>query len=134
MEREGQRGWMFALSHSEKSKWGRVDDFYSDILSGLKGQSEGVIRTMVWGDVLQKGAVLEAGSTAPVPEVSASFDGGRVGEVYPLAGFGLPYEDSSVEECRVLPPVLRLSERYREAIIREARRVSDKLILEHCQA
>ena len=94
----------------------------------------GVARGTAGGqDTLLVGATLDARSKAPTPEVSASFDGWSAGEVYPLAGFGLPYEDGSVEACRILPPVMRLSERYREAIIREAGRVSDKLTLPDCQ-
>ncbi|MFI1867219.1 glycosyltransferase family 2 protein [Streptomyces jumonjinensis] len=62
------------------------------------------------------------------PEIEAVFGGlaGGRAEVLPLAGFALPYEDDSVDECRVLAPVQRLSERYRDAILREAERVSLK--------
>ncbi|WP_405015270.1 hypothetical protein [Kitasatospora sp. NBC_01539] len=45
----------------------------------------------------------------------------------PLAGFGLPHPDGSVEECRVLPPVAALGARYRDAILREAERVARKV-------
>jgi glycosyltransferase involved in cell wall biosynthesis len=46
------------------------------------------------------------------------------GELLPIAGLALPYDDDSVQRCRVLAPALRLPARYRERILAEARRVS----------
>jgi glycosyltransferase involved in cell wall biosynthesis len=90
----------------------------------------GLARGTIGGrDTLVVGASLDAATKAPALEVAALFDGWRVREVYPLAGFAQPYEDQSVDVCRILAPVMRLSERYRDAIIREAERVSDKVVL-----
>ncbi|MFI6299737.1 hypothetical protein ACIBEJ_49640 [Nonomuraea sp. NPDC050790] len=48
-------------------------------------------------------------------------------DVLPPVGFALPYDDKSVDECRILPPIQRLSERFQDTIVREAERVSRKL-------
>ncbi|TDB98156.1 glycosyltransferase [Micromonospora fluostatini] len=79
-------------------------------------------------DILLVGATVDTATGAPEPEVAALFDAHRPVRTYPLAGFGLPYPDASVEECRLLPPVGRLSPPYREAIRREAERAARKVV------
>jgi glycosyltransferase involved in cell wall biosynthesis len=115
--------------------WLQAAEVYPEVqrelaeVAGGNGYTLGVVRGTAGGrDILLIGATLDAQSKVTGAEVEASFDRWSPREVYPLAGFGLPYEDRSVAECRILPPVMRLSERYREAILREAERVADKLV------
>ncbi|UNO39189.1 glycosyltransferase family 2 protein [Streptomyces sp. MST-110588] len=94
------------------------------------GRSLGVVRATVGErSVLFVGAVLDASGEAADPEVRALLGGGARAEVLPLAGFALPFADRSVDECRVLAPVARLSERYRDAVHREAERVACRLLV-----
>lgn len=91
----------------------------------------GVVRGRAKGrDTLVVGALLDAQSTAPSAEVATIFDGRPVAEVFPLVGFSLPYEDQSVEQCRFLPRLMRLTAGHRDVIDREVRRVS-KVVAQH---
>ncbi|KAF4407690.1 MULTISPECIES: glycosyltransferase family 2 protein [Streptomyces] len=93
------------------------------------GRALGVVRGRIEGrDTLVVGAEIDPESRTPVAEVDALFDPRSSLEVLPLAGFALPYEDSAVDVCRVLPAVGRLSERYRKPVLREAGRVSRELL------
>jgi GT2 family glycosyltransferase len=64
------------------------------------------------------------------PEVEMLFGAAELArcEVLPLAGFALPYDDDSIDECHLLAPVFRLSAPYQEAVRREAQRVARKLM------
>jgi glycosyltransferase involved in cell wall biosynthesis len=64
------------------------------------------------------------------PEAVDLFDPLGPLEVLPLAGLALPWEDKEIDECHVLAPALRLGDRYRGAILREADRVAYKVITE----
>ncbi|MDQ8706941.1 glycosyltransferase [Streptomyces sp. LHD-70] len=89
------------------------------------GHALGAVRGTVDGrSVVAVGAGIDTRTGAPVPEVACLFDARLPLKVLPLAGFALPYETGDVDECRVLPPVVGLSERYREAVLREAGRVA----------
>jgi hypothetical protein len=81
------------------------------------GASLAVARSTVDGE-----GELTIGLTAP-PDGAPPDQGGPV-ELLPIAGLALPYDDDSIQRCRVLAPALRLSPRYRERILAEARRVS----------
>ncbi|MER7165443.1 glycosyltransferase [Micromonospora sp. NPDC000207] len=113
--------------------WLEADRCYPEVereLAGAAGpgRSLAVVRGDVDGrDVLVVGARVETGSGTPEPEVAALFDTVRPVQTYPLAGFGLPYPDDDVEECRLLPAIDGLGQRYREAIHREAERVARKV-------
>jgi hypothetical protein len=93
---------------------------------GTLGVAVGIVegaQTMVLGTVLDgAGRFRDAG-------VQKIFDDGPATKVLPLIGLSLPFQDDSIKECRVLPPVLRLSGRYREAVLREAERVSCNVVL-----
>ena len=92
----------------------------------------GVAWGIVEGDaVLVIGAVLDEGHRLIGQDVPAIFDDEFPREVLPLAGFALPYDDLQFQECHVMPPVYRLSERYREAVLAEAGRVAGRLVPEH---
>ncbi|MFJ1598561.1 glycosyltransferase [Streptomyces sp. NPDC088261] len=115
--------------------WLETDRIYPDVerelagAAGGKGRALGVVRGTINGRTgLVVGAVTEGGALRPSPETDALFDPRSPLDVLPLAGFALPYGDKSVEECRVLPTVTALSERYREAVLREAERVAHKVL------
>jgi glycosyltransferase involved in cell wall biosynthesis len=90
-------------------------DFRREIerVAGTAGASLAVARATVDGES-QLVIGLTGTSRSPADQV----------EVLPIAGVALPYDDDSVQSCRVLAPVLRLSPRYREMVLAEARRVS----------
>lgn len=92
-----------------------------------RGYTFGVISGVI-GDsrVLVVGARLDAFNRVTDPALLASFDAPAEAEVLPLVGLGLPYDDGSVDEVRALPPVERLSEKYRDAVHTEIQRVSKK--------
>jgi hypothetical protein len=91
-------------------------------LAALRGTANG-------NQVLILGAALSPGRPVPDPDVAALFDAGSRIEVVNLAGLALPYDDMSVDECRVLPPISAFSARYRDAIRAEAERVAETVIL-----
>jgi GT2 family glycosyltransferase len=89
------------------------------------GNSLAVIRGTAGGaGALLIGAQIDAHGSLTGAERSY-FDDGQPIQVLPLAGFSLPYPDKTIEECRISPLVMKLSERYREAICLEASRVAD---------
>lgn len=93
------------------------------------GQRMGVVRGTVNGrSVLLMGAAIDTESHAPASWIDAMFDEHAPREVLPLAGLALPYTDQSVDEIRVLAPVLELSERFRDTVLREAERVAVKVV------
>jgi hypothetical protein len=73
------------------------------------------------------GAAVDPTTRTAAPDVAALFDTHAELTVLPLAGFALPHPDGDADECHVLPPVARLSPRYREAVLREADRVAVKV-------
>jgi glycosyltransferase involved in cell wall biosynthesis len=98
-----------------------------ELAGAAGGRRLGVARgTVAGGDVLLAGVPLD-GQGRIGPEHAALFDTGQPAQTLPLAGFALPYPDKSVAECRVLPPVARLSPRYRDAVLAEARRVARRV-------
>jgi GT2 family glycosyltransferase len=92
--------------------------------------SLGVARGTVGGvDTIAVGVVLDDQRRLRVPGAAELFDDGVVTWTTPLVGMALPLPDQSIAQCRVLPPVLRLSERYREVVLREAARVAGTVTL-----
>ncbi|MFJ7044997.1 glycosyltransferase [Streptomyces sp. NPDC101112] len=73
------------------------------------------------------GAAVDPTTRTAAPDVAALFDTHAELTVLPLAGFALPHPDGDADECHVLPPVARLSPRYRDAVLREADRVAVKV-------
>jgi hypothetical protein len=84
--------------------------------------------TVDGADVLLVGATIDGDARVCDPAQAAQLDGGLAAEVLPLVGLALPYPDGSVGECRVLPPIQRLSERYRQVVLREAERVARRVV------
>ncbi|MBB5080129.1 glycosyltransferase [Nonomuraea endophytica] len=110
--------------------WLGADEVYPAVERELAGNPLSVVRGLVDGtDMLVVGAPIADRAQVPhTPELSSLFDGRAPYDVLPLAGFALPYGDKSVDECRILPPIQRLSERFQDTIVREAERVSRKLV------
>ncbi|MEU8353067.1 MULTISPECIES: glycosyltransferase family 2 protein [unclassified Streptomyces] len=97
--------------------------------AGGGGRRLAVARGTVGGaDTLLLGAVVDERGRLDDPETGALFDTGAPDRVLPLVGFALPFDEGSVQECRLLPPVLRLAEEYREAVLKEAERVSCRVV------
>lgn len=115
--------------------WHDVNLIYRDIeddvarCAGGPGRMLGVATGTVAGNhTIVVGAVIDTERRLIGEEVPALFDGLAPPEVVPLAGFALPYDDGQFSECRVLSPVLNLSERYRDAVLAEAGRVAARLV------
>ncbi|MEJ3744808.1 glycosyltransferase [Actinomycetes bacterium KLBMP 9797] len=111
--------------------WLRADQYYPEVareLADAAGEPHrrlAVVRGPVRGrDTLVVGALVDAATRVVEAPVAGWFDAGSRPAVLPLAGFSLPYPDRTVGEVRVLPAVAALGPRYREAILREAKRVS----------
>jgi hypothetical protein len=118
-----------------------TDRIYLDVKRELTGcvpsgdQLLGAVRGTISGrNVLVVGAVIDKQSHTPAPEFGTMFDDRAPLEVLPLAGFALPHADQSIDECRILPPVLKLSVRYRDTILREAERVALKVVTSAVEA
>jgi GT2 family glycosyltransferase len=86
-----------------------------------------VLGTVNGRSVLVVGASVDSRTGTPGPEAAALFDARSPLTTLPLAGFALPYGDDEIDECHVLPPVTWLSERHRDAVLREAERVATKV-------
>ncbi|MFE1834058.1 glycosyltransferase family 2 protein [Streptomyces sviceus] len=102
------------------------------IAPGPKG-ALGVARGTVDGrDTLVVGVPLTAPAGGPPeivdPAVRGLFEASP--RVLPLVGLALPFAGESVEECRVLPTVARLSERYRKAVLDEVSRIARRVVTE----
>lgn len=113
--------------------WVEIDAICPEIereLAGVApGGSLGLVRGKIDGiPTLVVGAVLDGQAELDDPELGEWFDCRSELEVIPLVGFAMPFEDRFFEECRVLAPIPKLSEKYREAVYREANRVSRKLV------
>ena len=55
-----QRGWIMALSYSEDSRWGDVEEFYENV-KAPRGKGSWTISSDVWGKALRKNWMLAAG-------------------------------------------------------------------------
>ncbi|MFI8833407.1 glycosyltransferase family 2 protein [Streptomyces afghaniensis] len=96
-------------------------------LSAVAGDGRGlaVIRGEVNGEsVLVIGAVLDSGQPLDGAVCGVRFDARPDPEVLPVAGLALPFADQSIDVCRVLPAVTRLSDRYLKLVLAEADRVA----------
>lgn len=92
------------------------------------GGSVGSVRGRVKGrDVVVTGVLLDPGGAVADADLLAEFDGGV--DVLPLAGLALPYDDGTVDECRLLPSLAGLPARYREAAHLEAERVAKVVVV-----
>ena len=98
-----------------------MNDVQPKVLTTVRGASNG-------SDFLLIGAEFDTGQQTPDDRLRRLFDDGAALEVLPLTGDALPYPDQSFDLCRVLPPVLHLGARHRDAVLREAHRVAYDVI------
>ncbi|MDI5936658.1 MULTISPECIES: glycosyltransferase family 2 protein [unclassified Micromonospora] len=100
-----------------------------EVDSAAGGSTLGVVRGRVDGaEVLAVGALLDKASGQPVdPEVAGWLGQGPYEQVLPLLGLALPYRSGTFAQCRVLPPVHKLAQKYRDAVLREAKRVAEQV-------
>jgi glycosyltransferase involved in cell wall biosynthesis len=114
--------------------WIEGNKCYPEVVAELdsivgSGNSVAVIRgTARDAEALLIGAEINAQGDVTDPGLTSYFDDGKPVKVLPLAGMALPYPDKSVDECRITPLVMNLSERYREAIYEEASRVAAHVV------
>ena len=114
--------------------WIEGNKYYPEIVAELDsivgaGNSVAVIRgTAHDAEVLLIGAEINAQGEVTDPGLVSYFDDGQPIQVLPLAGLALPYQDKSIDECRITPLITNLSERYQEVIHEEASRVSDNVV------
>jgi Glycosyl transferase family 2 len=115
--------------------WKGVNEVYHEARAevaaalGDAGASFGALRGPAQGgELLVLGAVLDAKHRPVNPRQAARFSGPSRPEILPLTGFSLPCPDQSAAECRILPPIRRLSPRFREVVRTEAERVARKVL------
>lgn len=90
------------------------------------GAPTGTVRGRIDGrDVLFVGVGRDTAQA--VTELTGRFDDEAAVERLPLAGLALPYDDQSIEECRILPTISRFSKRYRDTVSAEAARVAKQV-------
>ncbi|WP_433607142.1 glycosyltransferase family 2 protein [Dactylosporangium sp. CA-139114] len=90
----------------------------------------GVVRGAKDGeDLMVVGVQLDDQLRVCDPELDGLAAGGYPQQTVPVVGIALPFPDGSVARCRLTPRVLRLGERYREMVLREARRVGREVLL-----
>jgi GT2 family glycosyltransferase len=112
--------------------WLEADRIYDEIASELAHAAEGGVLGAVTGrdgdrEVIVLGVTLDE-RNRPVDETGAGFGDLTGRSATPLTGFALPYEDGRIGECRILPPITRLSARCQDAIRREAGRVARSVV------
>ena len=56
------------------------------------------------------------------------FDSNSQIEILYLIGMALPYKDKEFTECRILPPIIKLSTLYRDKIDSELLRVAQNVV------
>lgn len=89
------------------------------------GHTLGVVRGRVDGaDVLAIGVEIDQNGRICDPDLAWMVVDGSAVEVLPLAGFALPFPDQSFAVGRLMRPVFTMSEVFRRAIVKEAKRVA----------
>jgi glycosyltransferase involved in cell wall biosynthesis len=92
------------------------------------GEGLGVVRGVLDGaDTLVIGTVINRQSQIRDTMLRTKLSGSSPARVFPLLGLSLPFPSNSVDVCRVMPPILRLSKQYRMMVLREAVRVARKV-------
>jgi hypothetical protein len=105
-------------------------EFQEELRALDGGRPLGTVRGTVDGrDVLFVGALFDRHRRLADEHVAAVLDDASVAEMLPLAGLALPYDEQSVDECRVLPRIARFSDRYWDAVCAEAHRVSSAVVV-----
>ena len=77
------------------------------------------------------GVPLDGGDNPVDREHLSHFDAAADVTILPLTGIALPYEPGEVDACRIGDRIQRLPARYRDAVLAEARRVSNHVEVDH---
>ena len=77
------------------------------------------------------GVPLDGGDNPVDREHLSHFDAASDVTILPLTGIALPYEPGEVDACRIGDRIQRLPARYRDAVLAEARRVSNHVEVDH---
>jgi glycosyltransferase involved in cell wall biosynthesis len=77
------------------------------------------------------GVPLDGGDNPVDREHLSHFDAPADVTILPLTGIALPYEPGEVDACRIGDRIQRLPARYRDAVLAEARRVSNHVEVDH---
>lgn len=116
-------------------EWKGANRVFAEVTDELRRVNEadgyrlGVARGPVDGtDTLFVGAKIDSGRRPLGDGIPLPFDDGHPREVFTLVGFALPYDDKTVTECRVLPPIHELSPPYRDLVLREVDRVGRRIV------
>lgn len=90
-------------------------------LGSLRGSADG-------REVVMTGVPFDAQGRADAAILRA-FDNAADVEHLALAGLALPYDDKSVDECRVMPAISGLPARYLDAAVTEADRIAKQVLI-----
>lgn len=82
------------------------------------------------GAALLIGVPLDDADKPVGPEHLACFDVQADVRILPLTGIALPFEPGEVASCRIGPRIRRLPATYRDAVLAEAERVSQRVIVD----
>lgn len=77
-------------------------------------------------EILFVGGLLDAKGNVIDEEISGIL-GISINQILPLVGMATPFRDKSFWECKLLKRVTNISNQYKEAIYKEAKRVSEKI-------
>jgi Glycosyl transferase family 2 len=103
--------------------------YQQELRRAADGGVLGTVRGLIDGvEVVMVGVVFDPERRMARPETLRLFDRPAEVEQLPLAGLALPYDDLSVDECRVPSTIDTLSARYRDAVYAEAARVAKKVL------
>jgi len=90
----------------------------------------GMIRGSIKGnDVLLIGVELDKNNRFVDKSITDLFDNSHLLEMSYLLGMATPYNDKSIYQCKILPSVSKLPPLFWNAILSEAKRLSDNVIL-----
>jgi glycosyltransferase involved in cell wall biosynthesis len=101
----------------------KANELYPDLRQAVAAVTGGGTLCVVRGTVDGRSELVvgvKAGETDVLPEYATDV------EVLPLTGLALPFEDGSIERCRVQSLVTDLPARYRKRIFAEAKRVGGR--------
>jgi glycosyltransferase involved in cell wall biosynthesis len=106
--------------------------YLADLRRASGAAAFGVARGMVAGhDVVRFGVPLDTAEQPVSPKHLTPFDAPDRVEILPLTGMSLPYEDPNVDRCVVGAGIALLPPELHEAVLREAGRLSQHVVVEN---
>ena len=101
------------------------------VLDTLEG-TLGIVRGTASGrSILFVGVELNESHQILNPEITRQFDTCEAIETLPLVGMAIPYQDNEIDDCRILEPISRFSDKYANAVYKEVNRVVKIPILQN---